>query len=56
MSLSKVNVKYAVAGGAAALAAALFHSNKIDCENVIIVATGGNIDKETFTKALTNYN
>ena len=43
-------------GGAAALAAALFHSNKIDCENVIIVATGGNIDKETFTKALTNYN
>ena len=38
------------------LAAALFHSNKIDCENVIIVATGGNIDKETFTKALTNYN
>ena len=43
-------------GGAAALAAALFHSSEIDSQNVIIVATGGNIDKETFTKALTNYN
>ena len=43
-------------GGAAALAAALFHSEKINSDNIIIIATGGNIDKETFAAALTNYN
>lgn len=42
-------------GGAAALAAALFHGNEIDGENVIAVATGGNVDKAVFNLALEKY-
>ena len=39
-------------GGAVALAAALFHSQKCDNETVIAVVSGGNIDPDIFKKAL----
>lgn len=39
-------------GGAASLAAALYHSDEIDGDAVIAVATGGNVDPATFARAL----
>ncbi|AHC99674.1 threonine ammonia-lyase [Leisingera methylohalidivorans] len=42
-------------GGAASLAAALFHPDKIDGEAVIAVATGGNVDAALFQEALARY-
>ncbi|MEO1638542.1 MAG: threonine/serine dehydratase [Pseudomonadota bacterium] len=39
-------------GGAAALAAALFHPNQSDGDAVIAVATGGNVDAAVFAQAL----
>ncbi len=42
-------------GGAAALAAALFHGEYIEGDAVIAVATGGNVDKEIFEQALSKY-
>ncbi|MCV6825339.1 MULTISPECIES: threonine/serine dehydratase [Halocynthiibacter] len=39
-------------GGAVALAAALFHANKINSETVICVASGGNTDPDVFQRAL----
>ncbi|WP_420005270.1 threonine ammonia-lyase [Arenibacterium sp. LLYu02] len=42
-------------GGAAALAAALFHGDEIEGDTVIAVATGGNVDTEVFTQALTRF-
>ena len=39
-------------GGAVALAAALFHGEKIAGEAVIVVATGGNVDPPVFARAL----
>ena len=39
-------------GGAVALAAALFHTNKCDNESVIAIVSGGNIDPGIFKKAL----
>jgi threonine dehydratase len=39
-------------GGAAALAAALFHPDELTGDAVIAVATGGNVDAEVFAKAL----
>ncbi len=39
-------------GGAAALAGALFHGNELEHDAVIAVATGGNVDKEVFQRAL----
>ncbi|SEW29973.1 threonine dehydratase [Cognatiyoonia koreensis] len=39
-------------GGAAALAAALFHPAESEGDAVIAVATGGNVDKAVFIKAL----
>ena len=39
-------------GGAAALAAALFHPDEFTGDVVIAVATGGNVDAEVFAKAL----
>lgn len=39
-------------GGAAALAAALFHPKEFSGDAVIAVATGGNVDAEVFAKAL----
>ncbi len=42
-------------GGAAALAAALFHSKDSANDNMIAVATGGNVDKAIFQMALDKY-
>ncbi len=39
-------------GGAAALAAALFHPEEIEGESVIVVASGGNVDGDLFAQAL----
>lgn len=39
-------------GGAAALAAALFHPDEFTQDAVVAVATGGNVDPATFAKAL----
>ena len=39
-------------GGAAALAAALFHADEIDGDTVVAVATGGNVDPAVFAEAL----
>ena len=39
-------------GGAAALAAALFHSDEITGDAVIAVITGGNVDRDMFIRAL----
>ena len=39
-------------GGAVALAAALFHGDKIDGDDVIVVATGGNVDAKVFAQSL----
>ena len=39
-------------GGAVALAAALFHGDEIEGETVIVVATGGNVDADVFTRCL----
>jgi threonine dehydratase len=42
-------------GGAVALAAALFHGNKINADAVIAVTTGGNVDASVFQMALKKY-
>ncbi len=39
-------------GGAVALAAALFRPDEIDSDHVVVVLTGGNVDGETFRRAL----
>lgn len=39
-------------GGAASLAAALFHADQIEPDTVIAVATGGNVDPTLFARAL----
>tara|TARA_B100001057_G_scaffold499622_1_gene611016 strand:- start:932 stop:1900 length:969 start_codon:yes stop_codon:yes gene_type:complete len=39
-------------GGAVALAAALYHSKLLDSKTIIVVASGGNVDPQTFSKAL----
>jgi len=39
-------------GGAVALAAALYHGDKVEGEAVIAVVSGGNVDGEMFSKAL----
>ncbi len=39
-------------GGAVALAAALFHPEKIAGESVIVIASGGNVDRAVFIRAL----
>jgi threonine dehydratase len=39
-------------GGAVALAAALFHGERLSGDSVIAVASGGNVDAEMFTRAL----
>ena len=41
-------------GGAAALASALFRKNEIKGDNVIVVATGGNVDNIVFAQAMKN--
>ena len=42
-------------GGAAALAAALYHGNSLESDTIICVASGGNVDAALFTKALDKY-
>ncbi len=42
-------------GGAAALAAALFHGDEIESEAVVAVCTGGNVDAEMFQEALRRF-
>ncbi|SFR38295.1 threonine ammonia-lyase [Litoreibacter janthinus] len=42
-------------GGAIALAAALYHGDKIEGDDVIAVASGGNVDAEMFQMALAKY-
>ena len=39
-------------GGAVGLAAALFHGDKLQGDDVIAVASGGNVDGPMFTSAL----
>jgi threonine dehydratase len=39
-------------GGAAALAAALYHPDEFSGDAVIAVATGGNVDASVFAQAL----
>lgn len=39
-------------GGAVALAAALFHGDQIEGEAVVAVATGGNVDRDMFQRAM----
>ena len=39
-------------GGAVALAAALFHGDRIEGDAVVVVASGGNVAPETFARAL----
>ena len=42
-------------GGAAALAAALFHPDEIEGDNVFAVCTGGNVDADMFKTALDRF-
>ena len=42
-------------GGAIALAAALYHGDQLSGDNVICIASGGNIDAQLFTRALQTY-
>ena len=39
-------------GGAAALAAALFHGDEIEGDDVIVTVSGGNVDPAMFARAL----
>ncbi|MEX5597533.1 threonine/serine dehydratase [Pseudophaeobacter sp. C1-32P7] len=53
MALAFLRLKIVVEpGGAAALAAALFHEDEIQGDAVIAVATGGNVDPAMFMRAL----
>ncbi len=42
-------------GGAIALAAALFHNDQVDGDDIIAIASGGNVDAGLFQTALTKY-
>lgn len=42
-------------GGAAALAAALFHADEIEGDTVVVVASGGNVDAPVFRMALERF-
>ena len=56
MSLAFKRLKIVVEpGGACALAAALFHSDKIEGDAVVAVCTGGNVDADVFATALTRF-
>jgi threonine dehydratase len=39
-------------GGAVSLASALFRKDQIEGDDVIVVASGGNVDPGVFTRAL----
>ena len=42
-------------GGAISLAAALFHGDELKHDDVIAIATGGNVDAEVFNNALAQF-
>ena len=42
-------------GGAVSLAAALYHQGEVEGDNVIVVASGGNVDPEVFAMALKRF-
>src|SRR5690554_5829483 len=42
-------------GGAVALAAALFHSDQMEGDDVIVIISGGNVDADVFQRALRSY-
>lgn len=42
-------------GGAAALSAALFHSENLEAEDIIVTASGGNVDDALFIKAINDF-
>jgi len=42
-------------GGAVALAAALFHADETEGDTVICTISGGNVDADVFTTALTRF-
>jgi len=42
-------------GGAVALAAALYHSDEIEGDDVVCTISGGNVDTDIFLSALTRY-
>jgi len=42
-------------GGAIALAAALYHGDQISGEDVICIASGGNVDADMISQALADY-
>lgn len=53
MALAFLRLKIVIEpGGAAALAAALFHGDEINADTVIATASGGNVDPATFVAAL----
>jgi threonine dehydratase len=56
MALAFLRLKLVVEpGGAAALAAALFHGDELEGDTVIATISGGNVDPEMFTRALQSY-
>jgi threonine dehydratase len=56
MALAFLRLKIVVEpGGAVALAAALFHHDKVEGDAVIAVASGGNVDPAVFASALADY-
>ena len=56
MALAFLRLKIVIEpGGAVALAAALFHGDKIEGDAVITLATGGNVDAALFQRALSTY-
>lgn len=56
MALAFVRLKVVIEpGGAAGLAAALFHGDKLEGDAVIAVATGGNVDAAMFSQAINTY-
>ncbi|QEW18627.1 L-threonine dehydratase catabolic TdcB [Marinibacterium anthonyi] len=53
MALAFLRLKIVIEpGGAVALAAALYHGDEIEGDNVIAVASGGNVDPQVFRMAL----
>ena len=56
MALAFLRLKLVVEpGGAAAMAAALFHGDELEGDTVIATISGGNVDPEMFTRALQSY-
>ena len=55
MALAFLRLKIVIEpGGAVALAAALFHADKIRGDTVIVVVSGGNVDADMFARALSH--